>query len=156
VPGQPSPDPWNIARWLTVAALAGSHCGAFAQKIDFAEQVQPILAEKCYVCHGPVQQQGGLRMDRRESRSIALVKGSGGVTEFLRRISSEDPAVRMPPWPVSLGLSTEQIQTLKTWVSEGATGEDLAPLPPEVADLFTTVDNEHTALLRRSYGITNY
>ena len=34
-------------------------------KIDYLKDVQPLLAQKCYSCHGDVVQQSGLRLDRR-------------------------------------------------------------------------------------------
>jgi ankyrin repeat protein len=139
----------GLARALAVAAISCSHLGAYAQRIDFTHQLEPILAENCYFCHGPVQQQGGLRMDRKQSRSIVLLKDAQGETELVRRITSKDPAVRMPPWQTSLGLSAGEIQTVKTWITEGVIGEDTAPLDRNVADLFTAVDNEQPALVRR-------
>src|SRR5271169_6212889 len=112
----------DFARLLAVAALAGCPLSAFAEKAVFASQVEPILSEKCYVCHGPVQQRGGLRLDRKESRLRAATIGPNGQSELLRRITSQEATVRMPPWQTSLGLSVKEIETLKAWVSEGATG----------------------------------
>ena len=36
-----------------------------AAPVDFANDVQPIFREYCYNCHGPSQQSGKLRLDRR-------------------------------------------------------------------------------------------
>ena len=42
--------------------------GAGAQdpaRVDFIQDVKPILQEHCVECHGPSQQMNGLRLDRR-------------------------------------------------------------------------------------------
>ena len=36
-------------------------------RIDFGRDVQPILRENCYGCHGPSQQIRGIRVDQRRS-----------------------------------------------------------------------------------------
>src|SRR3954462_11929449 len=84
-----------------------------AQTIDFARQVQPILFEKCYVCHGPGQQMAGLRFDRRDSVYPVLDR-------VVRRITSQDSSVRMPPWSPVLALQPAEIAVLKSWIEHGA------------------------------------
>ncbi|MFN7343201.1 MAG: c-type cytochrome domain-containing protein, partial [bacterium] len=39
---------------------------AATEKIDFTTQIQPILSENCYACHGPDEAtaEGGLRLDK--------------------------------------------------------------------------------------------
>ena len=70
----PSP-PWAIAAVLCAAAPSGA---AGPVKIDFTEQVQPILAEHCAHCHGldPETRAGGLRLDIRDA---ALAGGDSGL-----------------------------------------------------------------------------
>ena len=76
-----------------------------AVKIDYARDVRPILMEKCYVCHGPVQQLGGLRLDTNKTgppwrRAAPRVNSSGG-------LAVRTPSTRMPPWPTALGITLE-------------------------------------------------
>jgi mono/diheme cytochrome c family protein len=49
----------------TAAAADKSPAGqpAPADPVDFARDVQPIFAAKCYDCHGPAKQKGGVRRD---------------------------------------------------------------------------------------------
>ena len=56
---------------ILLAALAA------AEKVDFITQIQPILSENCYACHGPDEEtvEGGLRLDVREK---ALKGGDSG------------------------------------------------------------------------------
>jgi hypothetical protein len=44
--------------------------------IDYDQHVKPMLASRCFGCHGPKQQQSGLRLDLRQN---ALRGGDYGV-----------------------------------------------------------------------------
>jgi mono/diheme cytochrome c family protein len=92
--------------------------------IDFASQVQPILARKCFACHGPDDQQSGIRLDRREtltgqadSGAIALVPTNPEASEIIVRVRSEDESVRMPP--EGDPLTDEEIAVLTQWIQQG-------------------------------------
>src|SRR5690606_27431357 len=55
-------------QWLVAAEPAPPD----PQQLEFFEkQVRPVLAERCYKCHGPEKREGGLRVDSR----AALVAG---------------------------------------------------------------------------------
>src|SRR5689334_18339670 len=45
------------------------------KKVDFVHEVQPILRESCYSCHGPEKKKGDLRLD---SKSLAMKGGESG------------------------------------------------------------------------------
>src|SRR3954465_8751629 len=66
---------------LPAAALLGAVSlparAADAPKVDFAKQVQPILAENCYKCHGPEKQKGKLRLDTLEGFTKGGKDGKG-------------------------------------------------------------------------------
>ncbi len=94
-------------------------------KIDFAAQIQPILARKCYSCHGPDLQEGGLRFDDREtvlgkadSGKHAIVVGNAAASELLRRVTIDDEEERMPPQ--GKRLSEAEVAALKSWIDAGA------------------------------------
>jgi cytochrome c553 len=42
--------------------IAPAHLSA---QVDYDKDVRPILAASCFGCHGPRQQQSGLRLDLR-------------------------------------------------------------------------------------------
>ncbi len=95
------------------------------EPVNFQRDVAPILAANCQKCHGPDKQQGGLRFDNPEgfgqpgdSGLTPVVPGKPDDSELLRRISSTDDAVRMPPERER--LSADQIDQLQRWVAEGA------------------------------------
>ena len=45
-----------------------------AKTVDFAKDIQPMLTERCYSCHGPEKQKSDLRWDTKESvfKGIAI------------------------------------------------------------------------------------
>src|SRR5436309_7493304 len=43
-----------------------------ADRVDYARGVKPILAARCYACHGALKQKNGLRLD-----TVALMKQGG-------------------------------------------------------------------------------
>lgn len=132
--------------WLALAVLASAATGVSAADgdISFARQVQPILARKCYPCHGPDKAEGGLRlhthdfaMAKADSGEPAILPGKPGNSELVRRISSDDESERMP----SKGkpLAAEEISILKSWIEQGAKWQShwafepvAKPAPPEV------------------------
>ena len=73
--------------------------------INFARDVRPLLSDRCFACHGPDSEnrQAELRVDQFES--LVEVRGDGQVVkhgdaanrELIRRVTSDDPDLRMPP-----------------------------------------------------------
>src|SRR5207244_4322371 len=101
--------------------------------------VLPILADKCFACHGPDagKRKGKLRLDREEDARRVLGKSS----ELVRRITAADPDERMPPKGSGRELTPAQADTLRRWVAEGGRWEKhwafvppVRPEPPAVAD----------------------
>ena len=94
---------------------------------DFATEVQPILSQHCFKCHGPDKQESGLRFDQRESAvkpadsdQIAIVPGKPEASELLHRVSSQDDDEVMPPrGSGNTPLTGTQIETLRKWISAG-------------------------------------
>ncbi len=94
-----------------------------AGEVDFARDVQPILSNHCYACHGPDDKEraADLRLDTEEGARAALFPGDAGNSELFLRVSSTDPDEVMPPPKNKNPLSSQQIATLKRWIGEGAT-----------------------------------
>ncbi|WP_437222365.1 DUF1553 domain-containing protein [Planctomicrobium sp. SH661] len=114
---------------LLTAQTAGAETDvlpAEAQVIDFQTQVRPIFVEYCTGCHGPSEQQGGLRLDHRKpalqggDSGEVIVPHESGKSELIRRIQSKDESERMPPVDGGNALSQEEVSLLKTWVEQGA------------------------------------
>ncbi len=98
---------------------------AGAAPVDYASQIQPILQEYCYQCHGPKAAIHGLRLDRRaaafkggESGVPAILPGKSAQSLVYRYISGLDKSLKMPP--ASPGLVPAEIKLIQTWIDEGA------------------------------------
>src|SRR5690348_10456962 len=88
-------------------------------KIDFANDVMPILRQNCVPCHGPAQQSSGMRLDRKSmviSRR-GVVPGSSENSFMFHRITGNAYGMQMPP---TGPLRPEQIATIKAWIDQGA------------------------------------
>jgi ankyrin repeat protein len=112
---------------LAVATLsAGLLTAQTPGKVDFRRDIQPIFHEKCIGCHGPSQQNAGMRLDRRssamESRgSIRLGPGNAAGSRLYLRISGNQYGTRMPP---TGPLDPAQIELIKKWIDQGAEWPD--------------------------------
>ncbi|MCB9846606.1 MAG: PSD1 domain-containing protein [Phycisphaeraceae bacterium] len=105
--------------------------------IEFGRDVRPILAERCFACHGrdAGARKAGLRLDTREGatsdrdgRGAAIVAGDPDSGLLIRRVSSLDLAERMPP--EGAGLTDAEIAVLRSWIAQGAAWERHWSLTP--------------------------
>jgi mono/diheme cytochrome c family protein len=96
---------------------------------DDPQAVRALFSAACYACHGPdeASREAGLRLDRRqsamgmlESGDIAIVPGDPDASELVRRVTSTDPDVRMPPPGAGDALTTQQVDLLTRWIERGA------------------------------------
>ncbi len=97
--------------------------------IDFGRQVRPILSRNCFACHGPdeAHREGGLRLDLRDAAvakpaggQAAIVPGQPESSELVRRITSTDPDVQMPPPKSGHELTAAEIDILRRWIASGS------------------------------------
>ncbi|MFD0892957.1 DUF1553 domain-containing protein [Luteolibacter ambystomatis] len=104
--------------------------------MTYNESVQPILSENCFHCHGPDSgtrepKKAPLRLDRekyafeaRENGQPVIVKGKPEASLLIKLLKTKDPDALMPPPKSHRQLTAEQIQTLETWVAQGAVYEE--------------------------------
>src|SRR5205807_2449179 len=89
-----------------------------------ARDVRPILKQRCFSCHGALQQKGKLRLDtgafmQKGGRHGAAVKPGGAADSLLiERVTDPDEASRMPP--EGKPLTEQLIATLRSWIDQGA------------------------------------
>ena len=97
-------------------------------QVDFRRDVQPILSNKCYACHGPDAntREGGFRLDVKESAFGEADSGERPIvakkpqdSELIRRIQSTGYD-QMPPANVEKQLTAAEKKILKQWIAEGA------------------------------------
>ena len=114
-----------LLRCMQVLFTAIAAGGALAES-DFTRDIQPVLARRCFSCHGPDAQQGGLRLDQAAaaaadlpSGSVAVVPGDPAASELFARVTTADSDLRMPP--EGERLTPREIEHLRAWIAAGAT-----------------------------------
>jgi hypothetical protein len=133
----------RLSIWLFVvgaAALDGATSRAATPAadgpVDYVKQVKPLLAARCYACHGALKQEGGLRLDT----AVALLRGgdSGPSLEpgkadghlIIERLTAANIDERMPPEGEGGAWKPEEVALLKSWITAGATApSDEKPEP---------------------------
>lgn len=135
----------KLLTFVVFAALPGLLPAAEA--VDFSRDIQPVLAEHCFHCHGKDEatRKGGLRLDERaaalkggKSDGPAIVPGQPDRSALLARILSHDPDEVMPPPKEKKPVTTADAAKLRRWIAEGAPyaghwafiAPVKAPLPP--------------------------
>ena len=126
------------ALMLTIFSLALIHLSAgrtFAAEDAFYEsEVKPILASKCYSCHGALKQEAGLRLETIEvmleggDSGAVVVRGNANDSLLVQRIS-ESVHERMPPAEDGAALQASDVEIIKRWIKQGAIAPD-EELPP--------------------------
>ncbi len=96
--------------------------------VDFIRDVQPILREHCYGCHGPTQQMNGFRLDRRREAmrggTIAVIgPGNSDGSRLYQRLIGNQYGPTMPP---TGALRPEETRVIKDWIDQGAVWPDEA------------------------------
>ena len=122
-----------------------------AEAVDFGREIQPILARRCYKCHGPDKAEAGLRLNREESAfaeldsgTRAVVPGQPGESALLDRITETDEYIRMPPEEEP--LSAAEIDLFRRWIAGGAKWDQhWAFQPPPAPPVPAVVDSDWAA-----------
>jgi hypothetical protein len=116
----------------SLASTAGADVPAASpEALEFFEsKVRPVLVERCHACHGPDEQESGLRLDhitailRGGKRGAAVAAGHADQSLLLEAVGYEDSALKMPP---DGKLPAEEIAALRQWIEAGAAWPDEPP-----------------------------
>ena len=111
----------------TLFCLVVPLCGA-ERAVEFNRDVRPILSDKCFHCHGPDAKNKNvpMRLDREAEAKAeinghrAIVEGQPEASEMIRRITADKPPLKMPPVYSGLKLADQEIETLRSWIAQGA------------------------------------
>src|SRR5438270_3026887 len=124
--GQPRSGWWTPVAILVAAIAVANPSATAATSVSFNNQIQPILSEHCYHCHGPDSaarkpKKHPLRLDReqfafeaRDEGKPVIIKGDPEHSELVRRITATDDDV-MPPASEHKELNPDEIAVLKKW-----------------------------------------
>jgi ankyrin repeat protein len=117
---------------LSLSALspAGAQGPATSQRdgnapaaVDYENDVRPILESRCFSCHGPRQQQSGLRLDLRQNAlrggdyGVVIVPGRAADSKLILRLIGSTLGLQMPP---TGALPEHEIDILRNWIDAGA------------------------------------
>src|SRR6516225_4311796 len=88
----------------------------------FEKKIRPVLADRCYLCHGSGAKKvrGGLRLDtagafaRGGDSGPAIVPGEPDKSLLIKAIRYTDPDLQMPPKKGKLPKA--HIEDLTTWI----------------------------------------
>jgi hypothetical protein len=121
--------PERLTRWVTAftalaCAISVRAAEPSPEAVEFFEtRVRPVLADRCFKCHGPETQKAGLRLD---ARSTMLAGGEGGPVLLegdqapgsrILQVITYDMQTKMPP---DAKLPQEQIDAITEWVKMGS------------------------------------
>jgi len=156
----------RLATILSLVTLGN----AVAKDVDFSRDVLPILSDACYHCHGPDEghRKAKLRLDTKEGifRTVdgvtVVAPGDLKKSELVSRITTDDEEDIMPPRKAVRQLKPAEVETLKSWVAQGARwGQhwSFEPMkhiaPPGGATGAAAIDALVSAKLKEA-GITNF
>ncbi|MBW3540641.1 MAG: DUF1549 domain-containing protein, partial [Planctomycetes bacterium] len=147
---------FSIIAWLAAIPAAGAGNDAArensageageARAVDFGREIQPLLARRCFACHGPDKNEGGLRLNRREtalgeidSGNRAVVPGKPDASALIERIRETDESLRMPP--EGEPLSPKEIELFRRWIAAGAEWEQHWAFVPAKRQAIPAVQN---------------
>ena len=142
----------GLTTCFSVSAFAQATAPANSPAIDFNRDIKPILSNNCFFCHGPDANErkggkDGLRLDTEagavadQGGTFAIVKGQPEKSELMRRVSSTDADVQMPPKGTGKRLTERDVALLKEWVKQGGNyaahwsyAKPVRPAVPSVKD----------------------
>lgn len=106
--------------------------------IDYARDVQPILAAKCLKCHGPEEAKNDFRVDESESLLSYVEPGDVDASSLWSDyLVTDDPDMRMPPASAAVEeqLTGTELATIKLWIEEGGKWNAVAAEPTPAAPI---------------------
>lgn len=113
-----------LGRIAFAAVLLVGWASAAELKISFTRQIKPILANKCFACHGPDEKErkSELRLDVRDEAVPSVIKpGNGEHSEVVVRITTDDADSRMPPTGSKKpAITADEAKLIRRWIDEGA------------------------------------
>lgn len=98
-----------------------------ARRVDFAQDVYPVLQKSCQGCHGPKMQLGGLRLDAKTTAFAGgqsgkvIQAGNAAQSLMYQRVAGLGDQPRMP---MGGKLKPEEIEAIQGWINQGADWPD--------------------------------
>lgn len=140
-----SPD--RVRAHFAAAAFHGKLPPAAKMTIDFVNDIQPIFKRRCFNCHGPGHDEGGLSLTR---GTAALEGGDGGAviepgssvsSRLVHLVAGVHKDRIMPPADDGKPLTREEVGLIRAWIDQGAAW----PATADIADPKTVRARRHWA-----------
>ena len=119
-----------IAPLILIGWSLSAAWSATQEDVDFNRDIRPLLADRCFLCHGPdeTDREADLRLDLRavavselDSGDTAIVPGNAAASMLIERITEADEDLRMPPADsMKEPLTPAQIERFRRWIDQGA------------------------------------
>src|SRR3954451_8360212 len=137
---------WFLVTWGCLAPAF-----AIAGEPTYWQDVRPVLRKHCFACHTTrnlkeVEVSAGLAMDNyvafvKAARKRVVQPGKSAQSELIRRVTSKDDEVLMPP--AGAPLPAETVALLRRWIDSGAAE---GKKPDEVVTALTTTSRPRRRL----------
>ena len=115
------------AALIAIAAVAADDPPPAAKtKIAYARDIEPLLAKRCYMCHGPQQQMSGLRLDRKDAALRVIQPGDSAASRIVQMVAGVGNKVMPPTGP---RLTAAEIGLLRAWIDQGVDWPALPAMP---------------------------
>jgi hypothetical protein len=118
----------SIALALAVTGSVLTVSGA--DPVSFSKDIQPILHESCWNCHGPTQQMSDLSLYTRDGamkggdHGAVIIPGKAAQSRLYRLVAGlEQPQMPLTGSP----LTAQQIAAIKNWIDQGARWDAAEP-----------------------------
>jgi mono/diheme cytochrome c family protein len=136
--------------WVGVAALGARPQQPAARPVSFNRDIQPILSNNCFACHGPDEKtrETKFHFDTEEgafAKKGVIERGNAAESLLIEKITDPDPKERMPPPESGHSLTDRQIALLRQWIDEGAKWDTHWAFVPSVRHDPPAVRNERWA-----------
>ncbi len=139
----------GIAACISILSSANAAQGdEAAEKITYADHIQPIFRQHCFACHGPDTKKNDLSL---ESYATTMTGGASGEVLYPEDLTSSqlwlmvnhEISPAMPPGGAK--LSDAELQTIQKWIEGGllekGDSQKRAPKKNAVAAFTPTADN---------------
>jgi len=109
-----------------VALACRVPCALAADAPDYDADVKPVVARSCFRCHGPDEQESGLRLDTatgiREGgySGATVVPGKSAESLLILAVTGTGDTSAMPPEGEGERLTEDEIARLRAWIDAGA------------------------------------